>query len=51
MVRNMIKFSRRKARKNHITSLAICLVLVNLLLNNMSSKNLVVFVLTNLPNT
>ena len=50
-VRNMIKLSGRKTRENSITSPAICVVSINLLLTNTRSKNLVVGILTNLLDT
>jgi len=50
-VRNTIKLSGRKTRQKSITSPAICVVLINLLLTNTRSKNLVVGILTDLPNT
>ena len=47
-VRNTIKLSGRKTREKSITSPAICVVLINLLLTNMRNKNLIVGILTNL---
>ena len=50
-VRNTIKLSGRKTREKSITSPAICVVLINLLLTNTRSKNLIVGILTNLLDT
>ena len=50
-VRNTIKLSGRKTREKSITSPAICVVMMNFLLTNTRSKNLVVGILTDLPNT
>ena len=46
-----LKLRKRKTQKENTTSLVICIVLVNLLLTDMSSKHLVVSILTNLPNS
>ena len=48
-IRDPLKLGKRKTRKENTTSLAICIVLVNLLLTNMSSNHLVVRILTNHP--
>ena len=50
-VRNTIKLSGRKTRENSITRPAICVVMMNFLLTNTRSKNLVVGILTNLLDT
>ena len=47
---NTIELRNEKARNDCITGLAICLMLVNLLLTDMSSKHHVIWILTNLPN-
>ena len=47
-VTNMIKLGKRQTRKESITGLAIGIVLVNLLLTNLSSKHIVIWILTNL---
>jgi hypothetical protein len=49
-VRHRLKLRKRKAREDSITGLAICFVLVNLLLTNLSSKHYIIWILTNLPN-
>jgi hypothetical protein len=41
-VTNMIKLRVQKARKDSNTGLAICIMLVNLLLTNSSSKHLII---------
>ena len=46
-----LKLRKGKTKKENATSLAICIVLVNLLLTDMSIKHLVVRILTNLPNS
>ena len=50
-IRDSLKLRKRKTRKENTMSLAIWVVLVNLLLTDTSSKHLVVRILTNLPNT
>ena len=45
------KLRKRKTQKENTTSLAICVVLVDLLLTDTSSKHLVVRILANLPNS
>ena len=50
-ITDSIKLRKGKTRKENTTSLVICIVLVNLLLTDMSSKHLVVSILTNLPNS
>ena len=46
-----LKLRKRKTQKENIVSLAICVVLVDLLLTDTSSKHLVVRILTNLLNS
>ena len=50
-IKDSLKLRKRKTRKENTTSLAICVVLVNLLLSDMSSKHLIVRILANLPNS
>ena len=50
-IRDSLKLKKGKTQKENTTSLAICIVLVNLLLIDTSSKHLVVSILTNLPNS
>jgi hypothetical protein len=51
IIRDSLKLRKRKTRKENTTSVAICVVLVNLLLIDMSSKHLIVRILANLPNS
>jgi hypothetical protein len=50
-IRDSLKLRKGKTRKENTTSLTIYVVLVNLLLNDMSNKHLVVRILTNLLNS
>jgi hypothetical protein len=47
-IKNPLKLRKRKTQKENTTSLAISIVLVNLLLIDMSSKHLIVRILTNI---
>jgi hypothetical protein len=47
-IRDPLKLGKQKTQKENTTSLAICVVLVNLLLTDNSSKHHVVRILTNL---
>jgi hypothetical protein len=48
-IRDSLKLRKEKTQKENTTSLAIYVVLVNLLLTDMNSKHLIVSILTNLP--
>ena len=51
IIRDSLKLRKGKTQKENTTSLAICIVLVNLLLTDTSSKHLIVRILTNFPNS
>jgi hypothetical protein len=50
-IRDSLKLRKGKTKKENTMSLAICVVLVNLLLTDTSSKHVVVRILKNLPNS
>jgi hypothetical protein len=50
-IRDSLKLRKQKTQKENTTSVVICVVLVNLLLTDTSSKHLVVRILANLPNS
>jgi hypothetical protein len=45
-----LKLRKQKTQKENTTSPVVCVVLINLILINMSSKHNVISILTNLPN-